>query len=473
MSSADEAGAGAGAAGGGAGAGGGAAGAAGQVGTEGGAGYGLEAGIVGDVTGSGEPGRASGGSGSGAAVDADAGASAGTVVVVGSINVDQVVTVARLPRPGETLIGTGMVLLPGGKGANQAVAAARRGASTVMVGAVGDDVHAAAATPLLTESGVDVSRVEVVSGPTGLAVVSVGDDAENTIVVVPGANASVGRDAVERHADVLRTASVVVLQGEIPAGGIEHAARLASGRVLLNLAPVVAVDPDVVRLADPLVLNEHEGRLVLALLEAAGTPAGAVPVGLAVSPEGEVVAGVDDSSRNESSSAAGAASSGTAGLPAGADDSPRDESAPATDPTDHTLGEARDADAAVVTALRQHGVPSVVLTRGSAGAIVSDSSGLHHVASPRVAAVDSSGAGDAFVGALAARLAAGATLLEAAHEAVRVGAYSVTGSGTQPSYPRLGDELPSVESDAEGDVTAPGDGGSASSGAGPAAGGRA
>ena len=465
MSSADEAG----------------AGAAGQVGTEGGAGYGLEAGMVGDVTGSGEPGRASGGSGSGAAVDAGsdapadgaAGASAGTVVVVGSINVDQVVTVARLPRPGETLIGTGMVLLPGGKGANQAVAAARRGASTVMVGAVGDDVHAAAATPLLTESGVDVSRVEVVSGPTGLAVVSVGDDAENTIVVVPGANASVGRDAVERHADVLRTASVVVLQGEIPADGIEHAARLASGRVLLNLAPVVAVDPDVVRLADPLVLNEHEGRLVLALLEAAGTPAGAVPVGLAVSPEGEVVAGVDDSSRDESSSAAGAASSGTAGLPAGADDSSRDESAPATDPTDHTLGEARDADAAVVTALRQHGVPSVVLTRGSAGAIVSDSSGLHHVASPRVAAVDSSGAGDAFVGALAARLAAGATLLDAAHEAVRVGAYSVTGSGTQPSYPRLGDELPSVESDAEGDVTAPGDGGSASSGAGPAAGGRA
>ena len=515
MSSADEAG----------------AGAAGQVGTEGGAGYGLEAGIVGDVTGSGEPGRASGMSGSGAAVDADsdadaaAGASAGTVVVVGSINVDQVVTVARLPRPGETLIGTGMVLLPGGKGANQAVAAARRGASTVMVGAVGDDVHAAAATPLLTESGVDVSRVEVVSGPTGLAVVSVGDDAENTIVVVPGANASVGRDAVERHADVLRTASVVVLQGEIPADGIEHAARLASGRVLLNLAPVVAVDPDVVRLADPLVLNEHEGRLVLALLEAAGTPAGAVPVGLAVSPEGEVVAGVDDSSRNESSSvagagssgtaglsagvddssrdesssaagaassgtaglsagvddssrnesssAAGAASSGTAGLPAGADESPRDESARATDPTDHTLGEARDADAAVVTALRQHGVPSVVLTRGSAGAIVSDSSGLHHVASPRVAAVDSSGAGDAFVGALAARLAAGATLLDAAHEAVRVGAYSVTGSGTQPSYPRLGDELPSVESDAEGDATAPGDGGSASSGASLAAGGRA
>ncbi|WP_197982350.1 ribokinase [Frigoribacterium sp. CFBP 13707] len=461
MSSADEAGAGAAAAGqvgagGDAGAAGGAG--AGQVGTEGGAGYGLEAGIVGDVTGSGEPRRASGGPAAGEEAGADAqgspadgdrsgtpaaGTVTGTVVVVGSINVDQVVTVARLPRPGETLIGTGMVLLPGGKGANQAVAAARRGASTVMVGAVGDDVHAAAATPLLTESGVDTSRVEVVAGPTGLAVVSVGDDAENTIVVVPGANASVGHDAVERHADVLRSAAVVVLQGEIPADGIEHAARLATGRVLLNLAPVVAVDAEVVRLADPLVLNEHEGRLLLAALEGSASVADAAELGE------DAVSSVSLFS-----------------------DSP--EGGP-TDGSDG-LGEARDADAAVVTALRQHGVPSVVLTRGSAGAIVSDATGLHHVASPRVAAVDSSGAGDAFVGALAARLAAGATLLEAAHEAVRVGAYSVTGAGTQPSYPGLGDELPSVESvdsDLDGDAAAPGDGGGASSGAGSAAEGRA
>ncbi|NII52317.1 PfkB family carbohydrate kinase [Frigoribacterium endophyticum] len=456
MSSADEAGAGAAAAGQvGAGGDAGAAGAAGagQVGTEGGAGYGLEAGIVGDVTGSGEPRRASGGPAAGGEAGADAqdspadgarpgtpAAGTGTVVVVGSINVDQVVTVARLPRPGETLIGTGMVLLPGGKGANQAVAAARRGATTVMVGAVGDDVHAAAATPLLTESGVDTSRVEVVAGPTGLAVVSVGDDAENTIVVVPGANASIGHDAVERHADVLRSAAVVVLQGEIPADGIEHAARLATGRVLLNLAPVVAVDAEVVRLADPLVLNEHEGRLLLAALEGSASVADAAELGE------DAVSSVSLFS-----------------------DSP--EGGP-TDGSD-SLGEARDADAAVVTALRQHGVPSVVLTRGSAGAIVSDSSGLHHVASPRVAAVDSSGAGDAFVGALAARLAAGATLLEAAHEAVRVGAYSVTGAGTQPSYPGLGDELPSVGSDLDGDVAAPGDGGGASSGAGSAAEGRA
>jgi len=305
------------------------------------------------------------------------------VVVVGSINVDQVVTVDRLPLPGETLIGTSMTLLPGGKGANQAVAAARRGAATTMIGAVGDDVHASAALPLLVESGVDVERVATAEGPTGLAVVSVGSDSENTIVVVPGANASVDEEAVARHAEVLSRAAVVVLQGEIPVSGIERAARLATGRLVLNLAPVVAVSAEVVRLADPLVLNEHEGRLLLEL----------------VAPEAaERLAGRD----------------------------------------------AAD-DAAVVGELRGLGVASVVLTRGAAGALVSDASGSWSVPSPRVRAVDSSGAGDAFVGALSAALAGGSSLLEAAQEAVRVGAYSVTTAGTQPSYPGVGDELPSTD----------------------------
>ena len=318
------------------------------------------------------------------------------VVVVGSINVDQVVTVDRLPLPGETLIGTSMTLLPGGKGANQAVAAARRGAATTMIGAVGDDVHASAALPLLVESGVDVERVATAEGPTGLAVVSVGSDSENTIVVVPGANASVDEEAVARHSEVVSRAAVVVLQGEIPVSGIERAARLATGRLVLNLAPVVAVSAEVVRLADPLVLNEHEGRLLLEL----------------VAPEAaERLAG-----RDASGDASGASSADAAG-----------------------------DDAAVVGELRALGVASVVLTRGAAGALVSDASGSWSVPSPRVRAVDSSGAGDAFVGALSAALASGSSLLEAAQEAVRVGAYSVTTAGTQPSYPGVHDELPSTD----------------------------
>jgi ribokinase len=312
---------------------------------------------------------------------------AGTVVVVGSINVDQVVTVDRLPLPGETLIGSSMTLSPGGKGANQAVAAARRGARTVMIGAVGDDGRADDALPHLRSSGVDVSGVDTVPGPTGLAIVSVGGDSENTIVVVPGANGAVSASFVAGHAGALADAAVVVLQGEIPVDGIAAAVQHAGGRVVFNLAPVIDVPADVVKAADPLVVNEHEGRLLLA---AWGASAGA--------------------------SAAGAAS---------------DE-------------EARVDDESVVASLRAQGVTSVVMTRGAAGAIVSDASGTVLVASPRVAAVDSSGAGDAFVGALAAGLAAGASLLESARDAVRVGAFSVTGVGTQASYPTLEDELPAA-----------------------------
>ncbi|NRD26353.1 ribokinase [Frigoribacterium sp. VKM Ac-2836] len=326
--------------------------------------------------------------------------SAGTVVVVGSINVDQVVTVDRLPLPGETLIGSSMTLSPGGKGANQAVAAAHRGARTVMIGAVGDDGRADDALPHLRSSGVDVSGVATVPGPTGLAIVSVGGDSENTIVVVPGANGAVGASAVGSHSAVLAEAAVVVLQGEIPVDGIAAAVQHAGGRVVFNLAPVIDVPSDVVKAADPLVVNEHEGRLLLAAW--GGSASGAAG---AVSASASASASVSSSASDE---------------------------------------EARVDDESVVASLRAQGVTSVVMTRGAAGAIVSDASGTVLVASPRVAAVDSSGAGDAFVGALAAGLAAGASLVEAARDAVRVGAFSVTGVGTQASYPTLDDELPAA-----------------------------
>jgi ribokinase len=352
-----------------------------------------------DVSGAGDAGTAGGAGavGADASVPAGAAGAAGTVVVVGSINVDQVVTVDRLPLPGETLIGSSMTLSPGGKGANQAVAAARRGARTAMIGAVGDDGRADDALPYLRSSGVDVSGVESVPGPTGLAVVSVGGDSENTIVVVPGANGAVGASFVAGHSAALSEAAVVVLQGEIPVDGIAAAVQHAGGRVVFNLAPVIDVPADVVKAADPLVVNEHEGRLLLAAWGAAGAAAsGASAASAAVSDE-----------------------------------------------------EARVDDESVVASLRAQGVTSVVLTRGAAGAIVSDASGTVLVASPRVAAVDSSGAGDAFVGALAAGLAAGSSLLEAAQDAVRVGAYSVTGVGTQASYPTLDDELPAAAAAAD------------------------
>jgi ribokinase len=304
-------------------------------------------------------------------------ADGGPIVVVGSINVDQLMVVERHPAPGETLIAVSMEFLPGGKGANQAVAAARLGAHVSLVGATGRDSVSGLATALLERAGVDLSAVRAVDGPTGLALVTVADDGENTIVVVPGANAAVGADVVGDAADLIARAAVVVLQGEIPADGIEEAVRLATGRVVLNLAPVIAVDPEAIRRADPLVVNEHEAALVLALFDPSA-------------------------------------------------DIPRE-------------------DAELVARLRQWGVTSVVLTRGEQGAICSDSLGTMTVPSPRVDAVDSSGAGDAFVGALSGRLAAGSTLLDAVRLAGRVGAFAVRTLGTQQSDPGADDELPEVE----------------------------
>ena len=302
----------------------------------------------------------------------------GSVVVVGSINVDQLIRVHRHPQPGETLIGTSMEFLPGGKGANQAVAAARLGAAVHMVGAVGDDSQARVARAILTRVGVDQSHVRTVDGATGLALVSVDDEGENTIVVVPGANALMGAEAVQASAGLIAAATVVVLQGEIPADGITEAARLATGRVVLNLAPVIDVDAATLRRADPLVVNEHEAALVLAQL----APERSVPT----------------------------------------------------------------ADAELVTRLMEWGVASVVLTRGAQGAICADRNGTHNVASPKVVAVDSTGAGDAFVGALSAQLAAGVSLADAVRLAVRVGAFAVQSRGTQTSYPTRSDVLPSVDS---------------------------
>lgn len=305
------------------------------------------------------------------------------VVVVGSLNVDLALTVDRHPSPGETLIAGGGDRSPGGKGANQALAASRSGAAVHMVGAVGDDPDAEVALGLLRADGVDLSAVAVVPGPTGLAVVTVAADGENAILVVPGANASVDAAAVDRHADLLARAAVLVLQGEISREGIEAAARAvrtAGGRVVLNPAPVLTLDPAVLRAADPLVVNEHEAAAVLEQLGGAATDA----------------------------------------------------------------GEDRDPQE-LVAALRDAGVRSVVLTLGARGAVVAgptldtgDGTGTDEPAvipAAQVEVVDTTGAGDAFIGALAAHLAAGEGLVRAAERATAFAGRSVTARGAQSSYP--------------------------------------
>ena len=301
----------------------------------------------------------------------------GTIVVVGSVNVDLLAQVRRHPRPGETLHGTGGRMLPGGKGANQAVAAARLGARVAMVGAVGSDVQAEAALSALREAGVDLGHVAEIEGPTGLAIVTVAEDGENSIVVIAGANDAMDAGRVRAAAEAISAARIVVCQGEIPRDGIEALPALVTGRFLHNPAPVMELDPAVLRASDPLVVNQHEAGLVLAQL------------------------------------------------------------APGQ--------EAPEDPEAVVAALRAAGIPSAVLTLGADGSLVADQAGVRRVPPAPVEAVDTTGSGDAFIGALALGLARGDDLATAARLASRVGAFAATGEGAQPSYPTAADELPALQ----------------------------
>jgi ribokinase len=186
----------------------------------------------------------------------------GTVCVVGSLNIDLVTTVAGHPAPGETVRGRGLDRLPGGKGANQALAAARAGARTLLCGRIGTD--GTGYRDGLTERGVDCTGVHVVPGtPSGHALIAVDEHGENTIIVIAGANAALDAAEVDRHADAIASADVLLLQLEIPMPGVLRAAELAGRagtRVLLNPSPWSPPPAELLAVADPVVVNEHEDR---------------------------------------------------------------------------------------------------------------------------------------------------------------------------------------------------------------------
>jgi ribokinase len=177
------------------------------------------------------------------------------VVVVGSLNMDLVVRSARLPRPGETLSGHAFRTQPGGKGANQAVAAARAGATVTLHGTVGADAFGGQLHAFVAAEGVDASGVVTAAGPSGVALVGVADDGENAIVVVSGANAATTGACHPGGGDVL------LLQQEVPAAANRAAAalaRAAGARVVLNLAPFRSPDARLLDLVDVLVVNQTE-----------------------------------------------------------------------------------------------------------------------------------------------------------------------------------------------------------------------
>lgn len=340
-----------------------------------------------------------------------------SIVVIGSLNADVGVTVPEFPAPGATVLGGDLAVSPGGKGANQAVAAALTGGHVAMVGAVGADPFAELAVAGLREAAVDLGRVRTVDGATGTAVITVDARGENTIVVSAGANAAVGRDDVEAAVPLLEEADVLLMQGEIAPEVVDHAARVwprlrsrvwsrvragRERRMILNAAPVTAVAEETLLSADPLVMNETEARDIAEML-------------------GLVREGAQRSAMHDRP------------CPSSGEDSAGAHDIAQADDAAEALHEEMDE---VCEALRDAGAPSVVVTLGAAGFVVADSScaGPVHVESSPVTAIDSTGAGDMFVGALAAHLASGSTLLDAAELAGRAAASTVRFRGAQSSY---------------------------------------
>ncbi|ADD40365.1 ribokinase [Stackebrandtia nassauensis] len=184
------------------------------------------------------------------------------VCVVGSLNIDVAARVANLPRPGETVSASDLSRAPGGKGANQALAAARAGAETMLMGRIGDDSAGSEYLAGLGERGVDCLAVVVTDAtPSGHALIAVNEAGENTIIVAPGANAAVTTSDVDRWRSQIADARVLLLQFELPDEVTAHAARLAKQSdttVVLNPSPFKPVDPELLADIDILVVNELE-----------------------------------------------------------------------------------------------------------------------------------------------------------------------------------------------------------------------
>lgn len=288
------------------------------------------------------------------------------ILVLGSLNMDLVAVSSHLPRRGETLLGRQFLMNPGGKGANQAFAAARLGGSVAMLGRVGTDDYGRRMLENLQGSGCDVSGVAAVSGASGVALILTAEDAENMIVVVPGANERFAPDGLIGEEARFAGARFLLLQLETPIATVTAAAmaaKKAGATVILDPAPAVPTLPsELLRHVDILTPNESEACLLL----------GRKPAQL----------------------------------------------------------HAGDFDP-IVDALQALGVQQVILKLGAQGCYLAEGDTRVHVPAPEVAVVDTTAAGDAFNGALAAACSEGASLLDGCRFAVRAAALSVTRLGAQ------------------------------------------
>jgi len=188
------------------------------------------------------------------------------IVVVGSINLDLVARAPRIPAAGETIIGLGFETFFGGKGANQAVAAARLGAPVYLIGQLGDDAFASQLRSGLQQAGVNTSAVGNVSGPSGVALISTDKEGENSIIVVPGANGHVTPEILDKHSELIRDAAIVLTQLEIPLETVFHLAELTTQHkvpLMLDPAPARALPDSLLRAVDWLTPNETETAVLL------------------------------------------------------------------------------------------------------------------------------------------------------------------------------------------------------------------
>ncbi|MDY4574870.1 MAG: ribokinase [Intestinibacter sp.] len=187
------------------------------------------------------------------------------LAVVGSINTDMTVTAERIPLKGETLLGDSISYIPGGKGANQAVAMAKLGAEVEMFGCIGDDSNGQKMIENMKNVGIKTEHIKVLEGvPTGIAMITVGEN-DNTIIVVPGANGKVDKDYVDGIKDVLQTYDMVVLQHEIPLDTVHYIVEFCAEKnipVVLNPAPAAKVPMEIIEKVTYLTPNEHEAVLI-------------------------------------------------------------------------------------------------------------------------------------------------------------------------------------------------------------------
>lgn len=290
------------------------------------------------------------------------------IVVLGSLNMDLVMRTPRVPVGGETLHGHEFATLPGGKGANQAVACARLGAKVRMIGQVGSDGFGTALRDGLAADGIDVSGVEQVTGcVTGVAMILVEDIDQNRIILAAGANGALTSASVDSHAGVIVGAAMLVLQLEVPMPVVVRAVEIAHAAgvpVLLNPGPAAPLPENLWPQIDMLVPNESEASLLSGI-------------------------------------------------------------------------EVSDVASAFVAArlLRQRGVKRVLVTLGANGVAVIDDGGERHLPADVVKPVDTTAAGDTFIGGLSAGLTEGMSLDDAIALGQRASALCVTRLGAQPSIP--------------------------------------